>query len=173
MLGVDVAYVGSNWAAASPWESGVSVGIDLSHHSGVGGRATYTFFPSETFGGGATVAISLTRHPAELAATWDAHLGRYVYLGGEVGAVLDPITRATIQTAPGLAPSPDALDWTFAVSPKVRVAVRPWPSLRLFARAGADFFVVQNDFLVSGHPAFLSPNLVRARLDLGIDVIAW
>jgi hypothetical protein len=170
-LALDVAYVGSAWASAFPWQSGTVLGLEWAHDLGFLARLGLTVFPSTNFDDGATT-IRLTRHPVELAAGWDVHVDR-LRLGGELGATVDPITRTTMHVPPGVRPAPDAVDGTFALSPKVRIALRVWPWLSLFTRIGVDFFLVQNDFRLSDQPAFVSPHAVRARLELGIDVVLW
>jgi hypothetical protein len=173
-LRVWAGYAGSDFAKEPAWRNGVSVGASWRGlglaplYAGVG----YLFTPAIERTD--RVAFQVQRIPFSLSAGWRTEFGPLA-LDGELGLILELLHRTDSPTQTNtptlkISPLPAHTRALVAIAPRLRIELRPAPSLGLFAGGGIDVLVNKFDYMTRETPPalLLHPFPVRPVAEAGI-----
>jgi hypothetical protein len=167
---VTAAYAGTHFATNMTWQSGFTPGVRWTALRWLYVAGRYTFFP-KLEGGTNDTAVSIARHPVELAV---GYVGTTrLAANAELGFVYDHTTRQTRSNAPGYEPTPTARRSSFAVTAKAGASFTLVPAVQLALRGGADFLLTKYAYVMPDGSSVVSPRGVRPRLDLELAMSLW
>jgi len=172
LLSVGMGLCASRYANPTKFQAGMSGSLAAGPPSSfwkIG--AGYSYLPRE-FVETPEVDLSLARHPIEIFARGDS-LTRSTpfFVGGQVGLVIDPVTRRTLSTEAGEA-SPPTTRVHWAVSPQARTGIRVSQNLSLLFMGGAEALLRSSDFVLEGDEprVLVRPYRIRPRVYAGISL---
>jgi hypothetical protein len=135
-LRLAVGYVGTTFARALPWQSGLMLRGDWLWPSGPYVGLGYTFVPAATFDI-APVRFTLDRYPFSAHAGLRFAQGIFTF-SGELGLEVESRTRRTLSAADEFDADPARRKTIYNLCPKLEseLTVAPW--FRIFAGVGLD-----------------------------------
>jgi hypothetical protein len=173
-LRLALAYLGTMYAAKTPWQSGAGLSVSLRPAGSpwfLG--AGYGYFPPFDTGD-TSASVRISRHPAELFAGLEFQ-HRDFTLATEAGVVSDYVERRTERTEGSLDSTPAKARWLWAASTRLRAGWMPSSRWCMFGSVGADFMLNRFDYVVRtpASEAVLSPLPARPRLEAGLMIGIW
>jgi hypothetical protein len=170
-LRLSVGYVGTTFASALPWQSGVLIGATWSWATGPLVSLNFNWYPSERFGD--TLTFSVQRRPFALGAGYALRASQDLRLLGTLAATVDIQSRHTVEVPAGVAAEEDTTRLLFAASPTLAAELDLTGFLGLFLALGADAFINDFDYVAEtvGSRTLLAPHRLRVRAAAGIAII--
>lgn len=172
-LRLSLTYVGSRYAYAVPWQSGLATGVEWAPRAGWFARLGAAFFASAEIDTD-RAAFRLSRSSWEIASGYDVAKAP-VALGAELALLLENTTRTTLMVSPGLTAAAEEEQWLTGLSPRGRFVWYPRPWLGGVVRVGLDLMRQRVQYRLgsaAGEPVLSIPS-VRPRLEIGLIVGLW
>jgi hypothetical protein len=166
---VSIAYLFTDYAEGADWQHGPSLYAALrAPRAPLAAGVGYTWL-RELRRTSAEVTVAIERHPLEAFVGTPFELARNLRLEPELAFVADPITRTTLRAGAALEITRPSTVWSWALSPRLRLALCPLRRIWLFGSAGADVLLNRFEHVVAGttERTALSPLAIRPRLQLG------
>jgi hypothetical protein len=170
VVSVTAGYAGTHFATNTSWQSGFTPGFRWVAFRPVYVAARYTFFP-KLEGGTKETAVSVARHPGELAV---GYVGTTrLAANAELGIVFDYTSRQTRSNGPGFEPTPTSRRSTLAFGARAGASFAFVPAVELALRGGADFLVTRYAYVMPDGRTVAAPHGVRPRVDVELAASLW
>jgi hypothetical protein len=170
VVAVTAGYAGTHFATNTSWQSGFTPGFRWVAFRPMYVAARYTFFP-KLEGGTKETAVSVARHPGELAIGYVG--STRLAANAELGIVFDYTSRQTRSNGPGFEPTPTSRRSTLAFGARAGASFAFVPAVELALRGGADFLVTRYAYVMPDGRTVAAPHGVRPRVDVELAASLW